>query len=50
MIEHRKQQTEKPPLGFNIFVGDQTPLKAQNIINNLREGHITVFQAVYQVK
>lgn len=50
MIERRKQQTEKPPLGFNIFVGDQTPIKAQNIVNNLRENHITVFQAVYQAK
>lgn len=50
MIEQRKQQTEKPPLGFNVFVGEDTPLKAQNIINNLREKHITVAQAVYQAK
>ncbi len=48
MLTARKQQTEKPPLGFNIFVGEETPLKAQNIIKNLDAGHIKVVQGIYK--
>ena len=50
MLVNRSKQTEKPPLGFNVFVGEQTPEKAANVIQNLRDGHITVIQAVYQAR
>lgn len=49
MLDKPTDQT-KLNLGFNIFVGEKTPQKAANIIQNLHEGHITVVQAVYQVK
>lgn len=51
MIAKRVEQSDKSqtqPLGFNVFVGKDTPKKAANIIENLRDGRITVYQAVYQ--
>ena len=35
-------------LGFKVFVGESTPQKAANVITNLREGRVTVVQAVYK--
>ena len=49
MIAKRAEKAQEPqPLGFNVFVGEETPLKAKNIIENLRLGLITVYQGVYQ--
>ena len=48
MLAARKNTTEKPPLGFNVFVGESTPQKAANVIQNLQEGRVRVVQAVYQ--
>lgn len=49
MLAKPKQQNTKP-LGFNVFVGESTPKKAANVIQNLVEGRIKVVQAVYQKK
>ena len=51
MIAKRAEQSDEPkppPPGFNIFVGKETPTKAANIIENLRQKRITVYQGVYQ--
>lgn len=48
MLVNRANQTGEPPLGFGLFVGDSAPQKAANIIQNIREGRITVVQAVFQ--
>lgn len=50
MLEQRKKNSGKPPLGFNVFVGEDTPRKAANVIQNLRERRAVVAQAVYQAK
>ncbi|MBI5670482.1 MAG: methyltransferase domain-containing protein [Chloroflexi bacterium] len=39
-----------PPLGFNIFVGKDTPQKAANVLRNLDEGRIVVVQGIYRVR
>lgn len=48
MIHNPPQPADQPRLGFHVFVGAETPLKAKNIITNLQEKRITVYQGVYR--
>jgi ubiquinone/menaquinone biosynthesis C-methylase UbiE len=43
-----KTSNQPPKVGFNVFVGEDTPQKAANIIENLRDGRIIVVQAIYR--
>ena len=47
ILEAQKQQTG-PALSFKTFVGDDTPVKAANVIQNIKEGHASVVQGVYR--
>lgn len=49
MISQNKNKNKKP-LGFNIFVGPETPVKAKNLLKNLEENRIMVIQSVFQKK
>ena len=37
-----------PPLGLNLLMGDETPVKASNVVRNLEEERIAVVQGVYE--
>ena len=37
-----------PPLGLNLLMGAETPIKAKNVVRNLEEDRIAVVQAVYE--
>lgn len=37
-----------PPLGLNLLMGAETPVKAMNVVQNLEEGRISVVQGVYE--
>lgn len=37
-----------PPLGLNLLMGAETPIKAANVVQNLEEDQIAVVQAVYE--
>jgi SAM-dependent methyltransferase len=37
-----------PPLGLNLLMGAETPVKAANVVQNLGEERITVVQGVYE--
>lgn len=37
-----------PPLGLNLLMGAETPIKAANVVRNLEEDRIAVVQAVYE--
>ncbi|NUB91060.1 methyltransferase domain-containing protein [Haloterrigena sp. SYSU A558-1] len=37
-----------PPLGLNLLMGAETPVKAANVVRNLEEDRIAVVQAVYE--
>lgn len=42
-------QANRPRLGFNVFIADNVPQKAANIVRNLEEGRIVVVQGVFEV-
>jgi len=37
-----------PPLGLNLLMGADTPIKAANVVRNLEEERIAVVQGVYE--
>lgn len=37
-----------PPLGLNLLMGADAPVKATNVVQNLEDGRITVIQGVYE--
>ncbi|QRV16393.1 SAM-dependent methyltransferase [Haloterrigena salifodinae] len=37
-----------PPLGLNLLLGAETPVKAANVVRNLEEDRINVVQGVYE--
>ncbi|WP_254766014.1 class I SAM-dependent methyltransferase [Salinilacihabitans rarus] len=37
-----------PPLGLNLLMGAETPIKAANVVRNLEEERIVVVQGVYE--
>ena len=37
-----------PPLGLNLLMGAETPVKAANVVQNLEEDRIAVVQGVYE--
>lgn len=37
-----------PPLGLNLLMGAETPIKAANVVRNLEEDRITVVQGAYE--
>ncbi|ADB59565.1 Methyltransferase type 11 [Haloterrigena turkmenica DSM 5511] len=37
-----------PPLGLNLLMGSETPVKAANVVRNLEEDRIAVVQGVYE--
>lgn len=37
-----------PPLGLNLLMGAETPIKAANVVRNLEEERIAVIQGVYK--
>lgn len=37
-----------PPLGLNLLMGEETPIKAKNVVRNLEEDRITVIQGVFE--
>jgi ubiquinone/menaquinone biosynthesis C-methylase UbiE len=48
MVE-RAAKEGPPPLGFQVFIADSVPVKAQNLVRNLEEGRVTVIQGVYEL-
>jgi hypothetical protein len=46
----RAKEAGPAPLGFQVFIADSVPVKAQNLIRNLEEGRISVIQAVFELK
>lgn len=40
-------QSDKPPLGLNVIVGENVPTKAANVSRNLIDGKIVVVQACF---
>lgn len=45
----RTQQNGPPALGFNVFIADNLPQKAANMIRNLEEHRISVIQGVFKL-
>jgi SAM-dependent methyltransferase len=37
-----------PPLGLNLLMGAETPIKAANVVRNLEEDRVAVVQGVYE--
>ena len=50
MAARSVEKSSKPPLGFNVFIADDVAQKAANVIRNLEEGRISVFQVVCRLE
>lgn len=46
-VVRRVERGDPPPLGTRLILGNEAPLKAANVLDNLKSGAVTVVQAVF---
>lgn len=46
----KTKEAGSPSLGFQVFIADSVPVKAQNLLRNLEERRVTVIQGIFQLK